>query len=451
MGYLIQRKIGMNFRQRYIGDRNEFSIDKRIFHVLCLILTIASLVGAIVNIILKLPFFSIVVTFLFTLLPFSVYFMSRFRGRYNLSRNLFLIVGYAFLVFLWYYDAGMDGYIQLILFSVITWQLVFDNGRKYFWLGLNMIIILCLTLSDFFFPEWVLWHHASRLDRALDFIFTYVIMGIATFFIFRTLLKEYSKERELVSEKNRELLALNERLKAIISEMKKIDQTRSKLFSVVSHDIRSFAGDINNFSGLLLDSEHSGNKNRETEYKHYIYNSSINLKSVLENLLSWARLQMESIPVNIEQFDLKTTVENILFLFEYAYKEKRINVELQCNTNVAVVADVEMVKSIIRNLISNAIKFSHPGGIISISIEKKESSDFVLLRVTDQGIGMTANELELLQTPDDYFTKYGTQKEKGTGLGFIISREFAEKNKGYLTVTSKAGVGSTFTLGLPTA
>lgn len=191
----------MNLAERYIGDRISFSVEKRIFHFICLILTIASLVGAIINLILKMPFYSILAAFVFTFLPLLFYYISRYRKRYALARNLFLIISYGFIIFFWHFDAGMNGYIHLLLFSVIVWQTVFTNNKNYFWFLLNVAVILILTISELYFPDLILWHHANKIDKALDLTFTYVIMGLTSFLIVRVLLSEYNEERESVSKK----------------------------------------------------------------------------------------------------------------------------------------------------------------------------------------------------------------------------------------------------------
>ena len=313
----------------------------------------------------------------------------------------------------------------------------------------NVSIAVTLAISEYFFPKLVQWHYHEANDKIFDFIFTYLIMAISTFFVIKTLIENYRKEKQTINAANDELGRVNQQLNLLISEKDRIDQTKNKLFSVISHDLRSLAGPISGLSGVLLNNE-GDNLNKNTQkIITSINESSKNLNILLENLLAWARIQMHSDKVNPENFSLNNLVHELTDLFQLNAKMKQQELVCKETKDQVVYADVEMTKSIVRNLLSNAIKFSKKGGTVEVCFSENTVLGTVELCVNDNGIGMTRSELKQLQQKDVFFTKNGTNLENGSGLGFIICQEFAEKNHGSIKVKSKAGEGSTFTLSLP--
>lgn len=439
----------MGFIQRYIGSEEEFSLDQRIFHVVCFILFIASFSGAIINLIIDVPLLLVGFTFGFTFLPVVLYYLSRYKKRFVLAQNLLLLVGYSFIVLVWFYSEGISGYVHLILFSIIIWQMVFTRHNGYVWFVINLSMVVILALLEIFHPEWQTWHYTSKTDKIIDFLFTYIIMGASTFFVVRALLVSYQRERHAVELANVELEEMNQKLNSTIAKLEDTDQTKNKLFSIISHDIRSIAGPISGLSEVLIDSENCQLDDGNKKIISSINESSKNLNVLLENLLSWARIQMHSDQANPVHFNLTELVAEVIELFQLNLKFKEQELTFEETEKQIVFADKEMTKSIIRNLLSNAIKFSPKGGKISIYLLVHASQNRIELCVADDGVGMTEEEIEKLTQKDNFFTKQGTNLEKGSGLGFIICQEFAEKNHGAIKVKSKKGEGSTFTLSLP--
>ena len=439
----------MSFKKRFIGDSDEFSLDHRIFHVVCLILFLASFTGAIVNLMIDIPLAIVALIFIFSLTPILLYYLSRYKKRFALAQSLLLIVGYSFIALIWFYSEGISGYVHLIVFSIIIWQMVFTRHNRYIWFLINLAFVTILALAELFHPEWVKWHYSSLNDKILDFLFTYIIMGASTFFVVRVLIINYKKEKHAVEVANLELEAVNQKLNSTIAELESTNQTKNKLFSIISHDIRSIAGPIAGLSEVLYTGENNASENMDRKIISSINESSKNLNSLLENLLSWARIQMHSDQANPVQFNLTELVSEVIDLFQPNIKHKQQLLIFNEESAHQVFADIEMTKSIIRNLLSNAIKFSQNGGKIEVSIDSNTTKDMVDLCVADNGIGMTEKEIQQMTQPDNFFTRQGTNFEKGTGLGFLICQEFAEKNNGGIKVKSKPRDGSSFTLSLP--
>lgn len=201
----------------------------------------------------------------------------------------------------------------------------------------------------------------------------------------------------------------------------------------------------------MIDAEFKKDKESEELYMKCIYESSGNLNSVLENLLSWSRLQMDNQKVIVRAFNLCDLVEQCIGLFKFYLEEKQIQLHYKNSEKCIVLGDYEMINSIIRNLISNAIKFSHSGGLINIETKVSKKNGFIELVIEDHGIGISQKELAMIDKGDVNCSKPGTKMEKGSGIGLSICKEFAARNNGYIHVSSTEGEGSCFTLGLPRA
>jgi two-component system sensor histidine kinase/response regulator len=173
-----------------------------------------------------------------------------------------------------------------------------------------------------------------------------------------------------------------------------------------------------------------------------------NMTSLLENLLRWARFQygeLDCLPGKIDLFILaKETSQHFLANAE----KKNIDISMEIPENTWVYADENMIESVLRNLVNNAVKFTHPGGKIKIS--SKKEGDFIVTSVQDTGIGMSKEKLDSLFQNGQHISTSGTAKEKGSSLGLLICKEFVEKNGGEIRAKSEPGQGSTFEFFLPT-
>jgi signal transduction histidine kinase len=169
---------------------------------------------------------------------------------------------------------------------------------------------------------------------------------------------------------------------------------------------------------------------------------------LLENLLTWARAQKGIIPYQPEKFNISELIQENVLLSEPAAHQKEILITQRGETNLIAIADVNMVNTIIRNLISNAVKFTFPGGNIIIDTGYHDA-DHILVKLQDTGLGMSEENMNNLFKIEKRMSMKGTNNEMGTGLGLILCKDLIEKNNGKIWVTSKEGVGSTFYISLP--
>jgi signal transduction histidine kinase len=179
-----------------------------------------------------------------------------------------------------------------------------------------------------------------------------------------------------------------------------------------------------------------------------IKTSSESAFNLLENLLQWARTQTDRIQYNPDYFKLAEIIDQNIELSKASAENKHITLISQVDCDSTVFADKNMINLVVRNLISNAVKFTEEKGIVTVGCEIKRN-DQMRVYIADTGIGISEQNIKKLFRIDEYFSTSGTAGEGGTGLGLIICKEFIEKNKGKLNIESKLGEGTTFTFVLP--
>jgi PAS domain S-box-containing protein len=234
-------------------------------------------------------------------------------------------------------------------------------------------------------------------------------------------------------------------LKQSEKQLTALNATKDKMFSIIAHDLRGPFNNIIGLSELLIQNIAA----IETSEK-YIRMLNISSKSaliLLDNLLNWAKSQTGQLRFNPKKIPFSGVIEEVIKLNQAQVKTKRISLNHSLSNEIEVYADENMLKTVLRNLISNAIKFTEVGGHIQVYgiLEK----DHVEITISDNGIGMNAEERERLFNITSNTTTLGTANERGSGLGLVLCKEFVEKNKGKIWVESEEGKGSDFKFTLP--
>jgi two-component system, sensor histidine kinase LadS len=253
------------------------------------------------------------------------------------------------------------------------------------------------------------------------------------------------REREaLIEEKNEEL---SEKVKQRTAELQASNATKDKLFSIISHDLRSPMAALKS-TIEILDPDIINSAELET-IKKELSKQFEATDNTLQNLLLWARSQMGGVSIQKEEIQLKSTIEQIVTLFVLVAENKQITLINDVHEEIKIYADANHLHLIIRNLIANAFKFTRKNGTIIISAVP-ESEGFITISVRDTGVGMTTEQIGKLFVTDTHFSTRGTNNEHGTGLGLLLCKDFVGKNGGKIRVESEAGKGSTFYFTMPT-
>ncbi len=237
-------------------------------------------------------------------------------------------------------------------------------------------------------------------------------------------------------------------LKRSEDDLRESNAAKDKLFSVISHDLKNSFTTIIGFFELILSKIDSLSKEKINHYLNISYKSTQTALSLLENLLNWARAQTGRIEFNPEKLKISKIVnDNVEYLKNDAgKKEIKLSFDFK-DKKLFVTADRMMTATVLRNLISNAIKFTPRYGKIAAAIE--ETDKYAEIRISDTGIGMDKENLNNLFRIDVNQSTPGTENEKGTGLGLILCREFVEKQGGRIYAESEPGKGSCFVITLP--
>ncbi len=247
--------------------------------------------------------------------------------------------------------------------------------------------------------------------------------------------------------KNQEIELQNEEIQSQTDSLHHINQLKSKILSVISHDLR---GPINNLYALLEMVTKKIVTPEEFSELSVKLKSNLNVtQRTLENLLNWSLGQMEGIKTAPVAFNINSVIEDVAHLSEEAATRKQIIFKTDTKAPLFVLADVNQVHLILRNLFNNAIKFSKREGEVLIQFEVKNK--FCFVQIQDTGIGMTKSEVEMILNTNEYFTKTGTDQEKGTGLGLLLCKDFIKRNGGEFFIESKFKEGTLITFSLPIA
>jgi PAS domain S-box-containing protein len=228
---------------------------------------------------------------------------------------------------------------------------------------------------------------------------------------------------------------MNEKLRLINSE-------KDKLFSIISHDLRSPLSSFIGLTEIMAKRGHKLNQAEQKKFSDSMHTSATNLYGLLENLLLWSRTKQGTLGFLLQRINLRQIVNEAISSLETTAAEKNIIMVSHISAETEVDADINSLQTIIRNLTSNAIKFTKHGG--NISITSKPDKDKTQISITDTGIGMDSDMISKLFRIDGYINRQGTEGEPSTGLGLLLCHELVEKHGGKITVESEENKGSTF-------
>lgn len=222
-------------------------------------------------------------------------------------------------------------------------------------------------------------------------------------------------------------------------QLRELNATKDKFFSIISHDLRSPMSSLLGFSELLYQNEELSGQKRK-QYIGYVYNIARNTYNLLENLLTWARSQSGHMEFHPARLNLKEKSDEIFTIFQSDAQRKKIDLINSITNDIDVIADENMLNMVLRNLITNAIKFTNTDGCITIGAESGDRS--VEICVSDTGVGMSEEIKSTLFKTGLINSQPGTRNEKGTGLGLVLCKDFIEKHGGKIWVKSEPGIGS---------
>ncbi len=257
--------------------------------------------------------------------------------------------------------------------------------------------------------------------------------------------QEVNRTHAEIIGQNEALIKNNVQISRQSEDIKKLSNLKDRLFSIISHDLRGPFRNLQTVLNLLLEGTLSQDK-FQTIIPQLVKGVSSS-SDLVENLLHWSKSQLTGAMVVGIDLNIYGLVQNQLSLFEKQAADKQLELRNETSLNTIVYADKDMIDLVLRNLVANAIKFCHPKGRIIIS--SKQIENHIEISVTDQGIGISPENIHKVFQEEERFTTRGTGNEAGTGLGLLLCKDFVEKNNGIIGVESKLNEGSRFWFTLP--
>ena len=269
-----------------------------------------------------------------------------------------------------------------------------------------------------------------------------ILTIIAVVFALILLIISRKRKKEHVSL----LSAKNEMINKKTEELDESNKTKDKLFSIISHDLRTPFTGLFGFSSMLHNDIESGITDNISYYSNQILNSTRSTYELIENLLTWSRSQQNKIIPNHIVINLYNTIEEVISSMTPKISNKEINIKIDINKNETLYIDPNILTIIVRNLVNNAIKFTPSGGSIIIGYVNNVSSH--VISIYDTGVGFDENVRNKILCKESYTTK-GTDNEPGSGLGLLLIKDLLNRIDGTLSISSTLGKGSTFSITIP--
>ena len=258
--------------------------------------------------------------------------------------------------------------------------------------------------------------------------------------------EKQAREAEIYRLKNIELEEKNKLLQESEGALKELNHTKDKLFSIIAHDVRNPFSYILGATEFLLVSFDRFDRPAIKEKIEQLFKSSNKVYDLFENLLNWSRVQLGKIEVNRSKVNINDIFREVLALYESAIESKKIDLIYDVSDGYYIWGDSNMIRSVFRNLVSNAVKFTSRG---KLSIKAYKNEEKQIIEISDSGIGMQQADLENIFKFEKNISRKGTNSEEGSGLGLVLCKEFIEKQDGKIFVESAEGKGTKFSIFLP--
>ncbi|RYE29118.1 MAG: HAMP domain-containing histidine kinase [Sphingobacteriaceae bacterium] len=411
--------------ENLIGVPVSANLESRIFNAVSFFVGLVLICNSITNYLLNLPVLAVLM-FVTAGVAFFLYYLSRVKRQLGIAVMLFGLLGSAVLAVNFFYNSGIQG-PTLLIFILLVFLLMAISPKKQhlFWMIFHAVIVSVLLLIDYSYPDLIKNSYATRFNLFADFGYSYLVVTVLIGLVMAYFKSNYNQQKLLLENR--------------ASQLADVNQTKDKLFSIIAHDLRSPMASIQNYLEILNEYKFTSEEKKTMEQE--LLSKTKNTDQLLSNLLYWSMNQINGVKVNLMALNLEETVEPVLQLAQVAAADKGIDIDNLLPPRVVLLGDKDMLQLMVRNLVNNAIKFTPPGGKIRVccKIENQECK----VMITDTGVGIAQkNHSHIFSIKTD--STYGTNQEKGTGLGLVLCKEFAELQNGTIGFTSNEGTGTTF-------
>ena len=448
--------------EKIVGSETKFSLQHRILNSAVFLGGVLSGIALITNILIGLYWVSRILTFIGVILFFSLHYYSLKTGKSKLVE----IFGFGFLVLVfspmnWIANSGTTGGFQYyILFFIVGIHISATGKTKWILLILMVLVTLALIIVEYLYPD-IIVHYNNRQERFVDIVISFFIAIVGIIIYTGIYFKQYESANNKLEIKNKLLEKSRQEIFAhkIKIEQQKIEieakakslealnKTKDRLFSIISHDLKSPFNSLLGFSEMLQSEGDEMSKDEILKITDIIHKSSEQGYNLVLQLLEWYKSQTNQVQFKPVKLDLiKLINENIELVKERAKSKNTDIIFADIQKVCFAYADEDMINTILRNLISNAIKYTENG---KIEIVCNCNDTNCQIKIADTGIGISSAILNKLFDINENSSMPGTAGEKGTGLGLLLCKDFIEKNKGEIIVKSIENKGSVFSFTAP--
>jgi signal transduction histidine kinase len=429
---MIKKRI-KEIRDYIFAEKENFPLEHRIFLSAIIVGLMVSTLGGIINLILVSSPISVILPLILSVSLIAIYYFVRFKKIVDPFITPIIIIAILGISTIWVFNGGINGSNIFPAFIIlILGILVVPIKIKKYIIILFIAVNIFILLIQFYRPD-LITNFSTETERWVDNIITLIYSSYFIYIIIRFVHKNYTLER----------------LKAEKSEIRlhQLNADKDRFISILGHDLKSPFNALLGFSELLTENIRTYDIDKIENIANRINKSAQSVYKLLEDILMWARTQQGKIPFKPQKWSFIDICKNILEILKQNANTKNITINYSVSDHMNVFADIDMLKTILRNLVSNAIKFTNNGGAININAE--ENSGNVIISVSDNGIGISPDNLTKLFDIAQVLTTKGTAEETGTGLGLLLCKEFVEKHGGKIWVESEFGKGSEFKFTMP--
>jgi two-component system, sensor histidine kinase and response regulator len=429
----------IKFWEWWVGSSDEFTLETRGFHAILGISIVLLLAILPINTVISLE---VVIQTLFLALLglFGVHTLSRVYKKHTAAILVYALGSYGLMTFNFFANSGSIGPTLFLFF--LTFQLLIattSEKNQWVWVWMHLAVPSFLLTFEFVMPTAIPNSYENPISRYFDLITSYLVSIVFIYFTTFYLRQNLDKEKEIAVERARKIDLQNQ-------ELERLNQDKSKLLSIISHDLRSPLSSIQTYLEML--NRMNLDVDKRNMVQQQLLEQTRSTTTMLNNLVTWSKGQMQGMKVHPKPFSVLHTLEEIIKVHDPIAQHKSIAITLHTHTDQKVYADPDMISIALRNLINNAIKFTPNNGTVDVYTE--QNNDFVVVKIADSGVGIKKEEAEKLFSGLATIT-YGTNNEKGMGLGILLAKEYIEANGGTISVQSEYGMGATFTVSIPIA
>jgi signal transduction histidine kinase len=429
---MIKKRI-IEIRDYIFAENEKFPLEHHIFLTTVIYGILVCILSSIVAILFLSSNFLIIIGILMFCTFCLIYYSIRFKRIIEPFIIPMIVISFIGISVVWILSGGIEGSsIMISVLALIFSTIIAPVKFKKYVILLFLMGLIIDYLVQFYRPDLIM-KFTSENKRWMSSLITVTYSSLIIYFIIRFLLSRYIRERKRAEENEKQLRQLN--------------ADKDRFISILGHDLKNPFNSILGFSEVLTEECNTLNSDEIKTIAGSINKSAKITNNLLEEILLWAKTHQGKIPFEPQILSFKDICKDTLEILTPGANAKSISFNSSSGAHINIFADIDMLKTILRNLVSNAIKFTNTGGTISIKAEQTDSN--VTISVLDNGIGIAPDDLNKLFDISQVITTKGTSKETGTGLGLLLCKDFVEKHGGKIWVESEVGKGSEFKFTLP--